>query len=152
MLLTKEDSKIDLPNNMKGILEYNKFKIINYIKNIEYDYTFYDKIVLPNGRKIEIDNDTLLTSNYVIHLNSKDIKMPFHVRTRRNGDKMSVKNMSGVKKVNDIFTNCKISKELRDIYPIVTDDDDNIIWIPGIKKSNFDRKKDKKYDIILKYI
>lgn len=152
MLLSKKDSSINLPNNMKGILEYNKFKIVETTKNIEYDYTFYDKIILPNGRKIEIDNDCKLTSNYVIHLNSKDIKLPFHVRTRKDGDKMSVKNMLGTKKINDIFTDSKISKELRDIYPIVTDDNNNIIWIPGVKKSNFDRKNDKKYDIILKYI
>ena len=26
-----------------------------------------------------------------------------------------------------------------------------ILWIPGVKKSDFDRKKDGKYDIILKY-
>lgn len=152
MLLNKTNSKIDLPKNMKGILEYNKFKIINIRKNIEYDYTFYDKIILPDGRKIEVDNESKLTSNYVIHLSSEDIKLPFHVRTRKVGDKMSVKNMSGTKKVNDIFTDSKISKELRDIYPIVTDDNNNIIWIPGVKKSNFDRKNDEKCDIILKYI
>lgn len=152
MLETKKNSSINLPNNTKGVLEYNKFKIVEIKQNSPYNYTFYDKIKLPCGGKIEIDNSSQLTSNYVIHLNSKDIKLPFHVRSRKDGDKITVKNMSGTKKVNDIFIDSKISKEQRDTYPIVTDDDDNIIWIPGIKKSNFDRKKDKKYDIILKYI
>ena len=59
--------------------------------------------------------------------------------------------MLGTKKVNDIFTDSKISKELRDNYPIVTDDTGEIIWIPGVKKSHLDRKKEQKYDIILKY-
>jgi len=59
--------------------------------------------------------------------------------------------MLGTKKVSDIFTDSKISKELRDSYPIVTDDNGEIIWIPGVKKSNFDMKKQGKYDIILKY-
>ena len=45
----------------------------------------------------------------------------------------------------------KISKTLRDEYPIVTDSSGQIIWIPGIKKSHLDRKKEEKYDIILKY-
>ena len=49
------------------------------------------------------------------------------------------------------MTDSKVPKEIRNTYPIVTDDDNNIIWIPGIKKSNFDRKKSGKYDIILKY-
>ena len=64
---------------------------------------------------------------------------------------MKVKNMEGTKKIGDIFTNSKVSKELRDTYPIVTDDKGEIIWIPGIKKSHLDRKKEQKYDIILRY-
>ena len=64
---------------------------------------------------------------------------------------MSVKNMLGSKKISDIFIDIKLSKELRDTYPIVTDDTGEIIWIPGIKKSHLDRKKEEKYDIILKY-
>ena len=37
------------------------------------------------------------------------------------------------------------------MYPIVVDSNDNILWIPGLKKSQFDRKNSIKYDIILKY-
>ena len=140
----------DLPYNKKGIIEYNKFKIIE-INNNKYDITFTDYVKLPNNKTIKVDNNTELTSNYVIHLNSKDIKFPLHVRTKKDGDKMKVKNMNGTKKISDIFTDFKLSKELRDTYPIVTDDNDVILWIPGIKKSHLDRKKDKKYDIILKY-
>lgn len=151
----KEKSSIifDLPLNKKAIIEYNKFKVVErelYNKE-DYDYIFYESIKLSNGKTIEIDNSTLNTSNYVIHLNSKEIKLPFHVRNRRNGDTMNVKNMLGTKKINDIFTNSKIPKGLRDSYPIVTDDTGKIIWIPGIKKSHLDRKKDENYDIILKY-
>ena len=147
----KINTKIDLPNNKKGIIEYNKFKVIDNIINDSYEYTFMDRINLPNGKIIEIDNSTKLTSNYVIHLNSKDIKLPFHVRNKKNGDKIIVKNMEGSKKISDIFTDIKLSKELRDTYPIVTDDTGEIIWIPGIKKSHLDRKKEEKYDIILRY-
>lgn len=140
----------DLPLNKKGIIEYNNFKIAE-LDCTKYEYTFMDYVKLPNGKSIRIDNETELSSNYVIHLNSKELKLPFHVRTRKNGDKMTVKNMASSKKVSDIFTDFKLSKELRDTYPIVTDDTGTIIWIPGIKKSQFDRKKSKKYDIILKY-
>ena len=147
----KINTKINLPNNKKGIIEYNRFKIIENIKDQTYEYTFIDKIDLPNGKSIMIDNSTNLTTNYVIHLNSKEIKLPFHVRCKRCGDKMTVKNMLGSKKVSDIFTDFKLSKELRDTYPVVTDDTGEIIWIPGIKKSHLDRKKEEKYDIILKY-
>ena len=151
ILKSNINTKIDLPDNKKGIVEYNKFKIVEIQKSGKYEYTFIDSVLLPNEKIIKIDNTTNLTSNYVIHLNSKEIKLPFIVRTRKNGDEMRIKNMNGTKKVNDIFTDSKISKELRDTYPIVTDSNGEIIWIPGIKKSHLDRKKEEKYDIILKY-
>ena len=141
----------DLPYNKKGIIEYNKFKVNKIQKAEDYEYEFVDYIKLSNGKSISIDNDTKLTNNYVTHLNSKDIKLPFHVRNYKPGDRMNVKNMLGSKKVSDIFTDSKVLKELRVGYPIVTDDLGNIIWIPGVKKSNFDVKKEEKYDIILKY-
>ena len=151
MLKIKNNSIFNLPLNKKGIVEYNKFKILDNNKDDHYELIFKDYVKLPNGKTIQVDNSTKLTSNFVIHLNSKEVKLPFHVRTRKNGDTMSVKNMLGTKKVSDIFTDSKISKELRDSYPIVTDDNGEIIWIPGVKKSNFDMKKQGTYDIILKY-
>ena len=141
----------DLPYNKKAIIEYNKFKVVEKKENIDYKYTFTDYIDLPNGKTIKVDNNTTLTSNYVIHLNSKDIKFPLYVRNYKPGDKMTVKNMIGSKKISDIYTDFKLPKELRYSQPIVTDATGEIIWIPGIKKSHFDMKKEQKYDIILKY-
>ena len=77
--------------------------------------------------------------------------MPLTVRTRKNGDKMDVKGMSGRKKVNDIFIDGKISMHDRKLWPIVLDAKGKIIWIPGLKKSKFDKNINQEYDIILKY-
>ena len=41
--------------------------------------------------------------------------------------------------------------EKRDSWPIVVDSEGRVVWIPGIKKSKFDKKKNDYYDIILKY-
>lgn len=141
----------DLPKDKKAIIEYNNFKIVNECKKLKYEYKFTDYIELPNKKIICIDNESKLTSNFVIHLNSEEIKLPFIVRTRRDGDFMYVKNMKGRKKINDIFIDSKVPSSKRDEYPIVTDSTGEIIWIPGIKKSHLDRKKEVKYDIILKY-
>ena len=59
--------------------------------------------------------------------------------------------MNGTKKVSDIFINEKIKTTERDIWPVVLDAKDNIVWIPGLKKSKYDKKNDEKYDIILRY-
>lgn len=65
---------------------------------------------------------------------------------------MVVKNLNNYKKVSDILTNDKIKYEIRQNIPIVTDDNNEILWIPGVKKSNFDKENNEKYDIIVKYI
>ena len=59
--------------------------------------------------------------------------------------------MNGSKKVKDIFIDEKIPVDHRKNYPVVVDSEDNIIWIPGIKKSKYDSLKTGKYDIILWY-
>ena len=67
------------------------------------------------------------------------------------GNKIDVKDLNGTKKVKDIFIDKKIIMEERDSWPIVLDSSGNVVWIPGIKKSKFDKKINEEYDIILKY-
>ena len=67
------------------------------------------------------------------------------------GDKIHIKNMNSPKKVKEIFINSKLSKDERDTQPIVVDSKGEIIWIPGLKKSKFDKAKNENYDIILWY-
>ena len=92
-----------------------------------------------------------LDDNNICRLNSKLIKLPLYVRNRRDGDKMTVKGMLGRKKISDIFIDCKIPTKDRELWPVVCDSDDNIIWLPGLKKSKFCKEKEEKCDIILKY-
>ena len=156
----KPNITLVLPGSNNNIIikkEYNKL-IINTENNEikEYDYTFDKTIELPIGGSLKYITDKDYKdddkSNYIIRLNSKDVKLPLHVRTRHDGDKMNVKNMDGRKKVNDIFIDSKITEDRRKIYPIVTDSDDKIIFIPGIKKSNLDIPINEEYDIIIKYV
>ena len=64
---------------------------------------------------------------------------------------MEVLGLNGHKKINDIFTDCKINLNDRNLWPIVVDSENTIIFLPGLKKSKFCKTKDEKYDIILKY-
>ena len=61
-----------------------------------------------------------------------------------------IKNFNHAKKVSDIFIDSKIPLEKRDLWPIVVDSSDKIIWIPNIKKSKYNRLKNEKCDIIFK--
>jgi len=147
----KVNIELVLPRNVKVIKEYDKLLFVRDIENIdEYEYILEDEITVGDFKIINLDEDTDDTSNYTIRLNSSDIKLPIIVRSRKDGDKMEVKNMSGSKKINDIFIDSKIEKRKRDSYPIITDSDNKIIWLPGLKKSKLDIPINGKYDIILK--
>lgn len=150
LLKNKKNCSINLPLNKKGILEYNIFRVEDFKEKESYDIEFTDYVEIPSG-KIVVDNETKLTNNFVTHLNSSEIKFPLHVRTRKDGDSIKILNMDGTKKVSDVLIDCKVPSSKRDEIPIVTDNTGEIIWIPGIKKSHFDRLKSGKYDIIFKY-
>ncbi len=148
----KSNSIVHLPNNVIVIKSYNEL-IFSYD---EEEYGSYEieinKLVnLPNGKIIEEIDDINDTSNFTIRLNSKEINMPLYVRNRKDGDKIIIKGMSGHKKVSEIFINEKIKISDRKLWPIVLDSKDNIVWIPGVKKSKFDKTGGKEYDIILRY-
>ena len=99
-------------------------------------------------KKIEsIDSN----DNNICRIDKTEVAFPLHIRTRKAGDKMKLKKLNGSKKVKDIFIDSKIQIDQRDKWPIVVDSKDEIIWIPGIKKSKFTKSKSEKYDIILRY-
>lgn len=141
-----------MPLGYKVVREYDKLTIVKLLPNTKgYYIELKKKTALPNGDIIEFTDDLDDTSNYIARLNSKELELPLYVRTRKDGDRMEIKNMIGTKKIADIFIDSKINPSKRDDYPILVDASDRIIWLPGLRKSKFDNEKGKKYDIILKY-
>ena len=147
----KVNSSINLPCGVLALKSYNEFMLSSSLKSSFYDFVFDDFVSLPNGKSIEKIKKTSLNDNYVIRLSSADICLPLRVRTRRNGDKMFVKGLSGSKKIKDIFIDSKVSFFKRDEWPIVVDSRGVIVWLPGLKKSKFDKPINQNCDIILRY-
>lgn len=146
----KSNLKVNLPNKIVAIKEYDVLKVIKEKDNNEFYYELNDFVYVPNGIIKKISNSDN-KSNYVIRLNSKDIELPLIVRSRRDGDKMEVKNLMGSKKVKDILIDSKVPISKRNDIPIVTDSKNSILWVPGVKKSKFDVESNGIYDIILLY-
>ena len=147
----KSNASVNLPNGYVAIKTYNRFKIEHNKEWQTFSYVLEGaEVKIPSG-KIRVIKKSASKSNYVIKLCSEDIKLPIIVRSRRNGDKMIVKRMKGTKKVKDIFIDEKVPMYKRDIFPIVTDSDNNILWLPGVKKSKFDVESSGFCDIILQY-
>ncbi len=148
----KPNIEIDLPDNLKIKKAYNKLTITRKNNATKKYHIIINKVtILPTGKVIENVEKSELTNNNCTRLNSKELKLPLFVRTREEGDKMIIKNMKNNKKLKDIFIDSKLTKEERENQPVVVDSDNNIIWLPGLKKSQFDKAKTENYDIILWY-
>lgn len=148
---TKPNLKLSMPNKINIIKSYNK---LYFDKEFSYNndcVMFSDKVELPNGYIIEKVKNLDNTTNYVTCLRKSEIDLPIYVRKRHNGDRMEVLNLNGSKKIKDILIDDKVPLSIRNASYVVTDKNDNIIWLPGIKKSKYDRSKTGNYDIILKY-
>lgn len=133
--------KIDFPSRLKLEKQYNQMKFHfshEQLKNPSYHEILNvpGKVRLPNGTSIKAEfvqvKETM--NKYCYYINSQQIELPLHIRTRKSGDRMSWKGLNGSKKLKDIFIDYKIPKEDRDIWPIVVDNNEQILWLIGIKK------------------
>ncbi len=145
----KPNITISMPLSKTLVKSYNRIYFDKVHDYNNYRYELKESVNLPDGIISvvdEIDN----SSNYMTKLDSNEITLPIIIRNRKNGDKIEILG-SGTKKIKDILIDSKIDRYKRNIYPIVTDSKDNILWLPGLKKSKYDKSKGGKYDIILKY-
>lgn len=146
----KPNYSINLPNNYIAKKEYSYIYIErkndNLIKRYKKELQKINKI---DDIIIEKVNDIELNNNNVCRLNSKKIKLPLYLRNKANGDYIEVLGLNGKKKVKDIFIESKIPVKNRNNYPLLVDSNNQILWIPGLKKSKYNVKKNEFCDIIL---
>lgn len=86
-------------------------------------------------------------NNNFIKLSYQDVHLPLYIRNVQKGDYIKLKD--GKQKVYKALKDYKISKFERDTYPVIVDSHNEVLLIPGIKKSIYDVKDDN-YDIIIK--
>ena len=146
----KANAFINLPRNFISKKTYNQIIIEKKDVKNEEDY----KIILQDNNVISsiiikkiVNCET--DGNNVCRLNSKNIKFPLYLRNKKNGDYIEVLGLNGKKKVKDIFIENKIPIKERKSYPLLVDANDNILWIPNLKKSKYNVKINEFYDIIL---
>ena len=147
----KPNITINMPNNIYVTKEYN-ILIFSNKYNIENYNIKFDKKVSINNFIIEQIENTSLNGNDICRLNSNEIRLPLYIRNKKNGDYIELLGLNKKKKVKEIFIECKIPIRQRNNYPVLVDSKNNILWLPNLKKSKFNKKINEKYDIILKYI
>ena len=147
---------IDLPKNKQARKTYDKLIIKEKEKNPPLNPPLNYKVPLQaenifGSILIKKINKTSENGNDICRLSTKNITLPLYLRNKLPGDKISLYNSPGTRKISDIFIDKKVPKEKRETYPILVDAKDQIIWIPNLKKSKFNSNSEEFYDIILKY-
>ncbi|MCP1121904.1 tRNA lysidine(34) synthetase TilS [Bacillus sp. 3103sda1] len=98
------------------------------------------KVTLVNGDELEVEISNcvpIMMNDMTFIAKHNEIAYPLIVRSRENGDRMSMQGMNGTKKIKSIFIEAKVPKEKRADWPIVCDASGNIIWVPLLKRSAF---------------
>lgn len=148
---------LDFPSGLKIARSYKECSFSFQIQEIG-PYRFIlskpGSYLLPNGSKIEMEYvDEILEDRDLntLYLNLESSSR-LVIRTRKNGDRMTLKGMNGTKKIKDIFIDQKVPVQERNSWPILTDASDQILWIPGIRKANLpiEGSSSNRY-ILLKY-
>lgn len=148
---SKPNIELNLPNNKIVVKEYDKLSFKDADIDYNYNIMLEDVTLLPNGKQLHNVLSSDDNSNNICRLSSSDIVLPLYVRNRINGDKIEVMNMDGSKKIKDIFIEKKIPMSERKLWPIVVDSNNTVLWIPGLKKSKYNKSKDENCDIIIRY-
>ncbi|MDQ0202142.1 tRNA lysidine(34) synthetase TilS [Neobacillus ginsengisoli] len=136
--------KLDLPHGLHIIRSYLNMSFqFDSVNDQTYHFEVHEPgtIELPCGGRIKmsfIDREFTETNLVFALFHVDKIKMPFIIRTRKIGDRMTLKGMSGTRKLKDIFIDRKVSIRDRDTWPVITDAEGTILWLPGLKKSSLE--------------
>ncbi|CAM4105179.1 tRNA lysidine(34) synthetase TilS [Mesobacillus thioparans] len=150
---------LDFPSGLRIIRSYgNCHFTLNPPERQSYcfEITGPQQLILPNGDLIDAQllNDVQVSdiSNHRFVVDLEESGTPLYIRTRKNGDRMSLKGMNGSKKLKDIFIDMKVPLAKRDEWPVVTDRENRILWLPGLKKSNHAANEQGNRLLLLTYI
>lgn len=135
---------LDFPEGLKVVRSYEKCHFQFQIHNNQTAFSFElgepGEVTLPNGEKIKLtfitNGETVREDPFTCLFRYEEGQMPLHIRTRKEGERMTVLGMKGTKKLKKLFIDEKVPLHERNSLPIVTDSKDQIIWVPGLRRSN----------------
>jgi len=133
--------KVSLPEGLIVKRTYDKIKIekqaksscpkpkeINLQMNEEVTFGTWRLFLSKENKKTQSKNKNLVFLDIQ--------KVPtLLVRCKHAGDKIKISKGKN-KSLKDLFVDEKIPREDRDSYPVVTDENDKVIWVPGIRASH----------------
>ncbi|AOM84611.1 tRNA lysidine(34) synthetase TilS [Salisediminibacterium beveridgei] len=134
--------------NAKAYFEGDVILVCTYDQvNLEVEETSMDvlntqvipdegNLLLPGGNLIietagELSEPALSLSETAIPAE----RLPLTVRSRKPGDRILLQNRKGRQKIKDLMINRKIPLHMRELWPIIVDRHDTILWVPELAVS-----------------
>lgn len=137
----KGNVQIDFPRNLKLERSYQKLNFF-FQDQVFQIPSFQERLNIPG--ETELQDGSKVTAMYTdtpreqaehtYLCATEKIALPLHIRTRQAGDRMSWEGLEGSKKIKDIFIDAKIPRKERETWPLVTDNNGEILWLIGLKK------------------
>ncbi|GGM36446.1 tRNA(Ile)-lysidine synthase [Paraliobacillus quinghaiensis] len=138
----RANASIDLPKKMRMTKSYQSIHF-QFQEEKAHNFSYFlpvpGEVRLPDGTEIVAsvikppfsknqDRNVLIVQVDV------EKQTPFLVRYRQPGDRMYVKGLHGRKKVKDIFIDKKIPLHQRDRWPLIVDQQGDVLWVIGLVK------------------
>lgn len=142
-LLSEERSNIrlDFPHQLQVEKSYDQITFV-FPQDTKTVLPFHELLTVPGN--VTLPDGSMVIASYeeksmkgqddVFICAAEDIVLPLHIRSRKPGDRMTWKGLAGSKKVKDIFIDEKVHRKERDTWPIVTDHNNEILWLIGLRK------------------
>jgi tRNA(Ile)-lysidine synthetase-like protein len=151
---------LDVLSNSIGTSEISLDKNYRFVRN--YDIAMIKTKSLESNTCVKLQNEEIVYNNkFRIYFskikpnnNAKWIKLcynvielPFFVRPWKHGDE--IKLQFGTKKLSRLFIDKKIPKDVRNSIPVITDKNNNVIWVYGLAKSELIKNNRENEEIFL---
>lgn len=86
-------------------------------------------------RRSRRDPEEFLQASRGVAFDDDKLHGPLFLRTWKPGDSFACFGLSGRKSVGDLFTDCKIPRPLRTLWPVVTDRKEEVAWVVGLRRA-----------------
>ncbi len=138
--------RLHFPNGLQVIKSYNECTL-TFDKD-ESDKAYKHLLEVPGN--VKLPTDFMITSEIWTQDKPQDVKenqavidlskvvLPLYARTRLDGDRIKLKGTNGSKKIKSIFIEGKIPLQQRDTWPLIVDANQEILWMPMLKRSTFE--------------
>ena len=134
----------DVGCGMKVVKSYDQIAIMakeNHDEKQGYrlELAINGENLLPDGRKIllfqGINEKIAKNEAQGTYLCYNSVRMPLTVRSRNAGDRIKLMHQLGHQTVKKIMIDKKVIQDARKTWPIIVDANEQLVWIPGLKKS-----------------